>query len=142
MMDELKNAENKMIEEENKKQEIIKQKETEPKETEKEPKQKDVFVKLKNYNKESTNKQSILPSRNNKNSVEIPNHIKSKIVSIQNQSSSDSHILKENANRYTHKGKFSNFIILKQVDKTKTNKNYSLSYKDYVEMAKNEINKK
>ena len=118
MMDELRNAENKMIED---RKEIIKQKEPESK--------KNVFVKLKNYNKEANK-----PLPRNKNPMKIPNHIKTKIASIQNQS--ESHILKENANRYTHKGKISNFIMLKQVDKTKMNKNYSLSYKDYAEMSK------
>jgi hypothetical protein len=119
MMDELKNAENKMIED---RKEIIQQKQ---------PEVKNVFVKLKNYNKESSK-----PLPRNTNSMKIPNHIKNKIASIQNQSN-DRHILKENANRYTHKGKFSNFIMLKQVDKTKINKNYSLSYKDYAKITKN-----
>ena len=131
--DEIKNAENKMIEEKIRKEETQKEKEAEENINLKPPK--DVFVKLKNYNKESSNKQSIPPSRNNKNSAKIPNYIKSKIASVQNQPN-ETYVLKENANRYTHNGKFSNFNILKPVERSKLNKNYTLSYKDYAEMVK------
>ena len=130
MMNEVKNAENKLIEETKQIEEIKKIKEMEKN---KDPKVKDVFAKLKSYN---TEKPTVYPSRNNRNMKPIPNYLKSKILSIQNKSN-ESHVLKENANRYTHNGKFVNFSILKKVDKQKIDKNYDLSYKDYMQMVKN-----
>ena len=47
-----------------------------------------------------------------------------------------SQILKENANRYTHLGKFSNFILLKAVNKIHYDKNYKMSYRDFLLMNK------
>jgi hypothetical protein len=49
-----------------------------------------------------------------------------------NKSNNDKFILKENANRFTHNGKFFNFIMLKKVDKKKVDKKYTLSYKEFM----------
>ena len=53
---------------------------------------------------------------------------------IRKTANNESQILKENANRYTHLGKFSNFTLLKIVDKKQTSK---LSYRDYMMMQNN-----
>ena len=44
---------------------------------------------------------------------------------------SDTHLLKENSNRYTWEGRMSNLLLLKKVDKHIMDKNYSLSFADY-----------
>ena len=46
--------------------------------------------------------------------------------------------IKEKANRYTHNGKFANFIMLQVVDRKKVDKQYALSYSDYAKKMKNE----
>ena len=61
------------------------------------------------------------PIHNNNN----PNNIKN---------NNTTQILKENANRYTHQGKFSNFILLKVP--TKQDKKSVLSYRDYIKLNK------
>jgi hypothetical protein len=48
-----------------------------------------------------------------------------------NNKANDKCILKENANRYTHNGKYSNINLLKKIDRKIVDKNYSLSYKDF-----------
>ena len=47
-------------------------------------------------------------------------------------------LIKENANRYTHNGKFTNFVMLQVVDRKKVDKRYALSYSDYAKKMKNE----
>ena len=85
-----------------------------------EVKTRDIFVRLKNYNTEKPISNRNMSNRNNSNKKPV----------IQ---TNENYILKENANRYTHNGKFVNFDMLKKekIDKTE------LSYKDYVEMIKN-----
>jgi hypothetical protein len=56
----------------------------------------------------------------------------SKTNSVQPQNkSSDQILLKEHANRYTHNGRFYNFILLKTVKRDVVDKTYALSYKDF-----------
>ena len=52
------------------------------------------------------------------------------------QSQSGNGLLKEHANRYTHNGRFSNFMILKTVNRNVVDKKYALSYKDYKMISK------
>ena len=52
-------------------------------------------------------------------------------------------ILKENANRYTCEGRFSNFNILQKVDRKKVDKKYSTTFADFKKMQmekKNNMN--
>lgn len=90
------------------------------------PKQKtkDIFANFKNSKsiQTQTNKMT-----NKANTKPMPN---------QTSINTGSEILKENANRYTHLGKFSNFILLKVVDKSNYDKNLKLSYSDYIKMNK------
>jgi hypothetical protein len=135
---ELKQAEEKM------KQEHDKQKEMEESQSQSQPKTKDVFAKLKKYNQDAVSKPSAPPRNNRSNQTQIPNHIKSKLAQIQNPNANPKQnqqnilqLLKENANRYTHSGRFVNFMILKSVDRKVVDKKYALSYKDYIELMKN-----
>lgn len=95
-----------------------------------EPPKKELFAKLKNYNRETTNAPSNY--KNNKPNP-LPNYMKPTIS--QNQQSGKA-LLKENANRYTHNGRFSNFMILKTVNRNVVDKKYALSYKDYKMISK------
>lgn len=95
---------------------------------------KELFAKLKHYNKETTNGPSNF--KNNKPSP-LPNYMKPTVVQSQSQRHSSSNILlKEHANRYTHSGRFSNFMILKTVNRNVVDKKYALSYKDYKMISK------
>ena len=40
-------------------------------------------------------------------------------------------LLKENANRFTHQGRFTNLVILQTINKTVTNKNYVVTYAEF-----------
>lgn len=93
---------------------------------------KELFAKLKHYNREPTNGPSNL--KNNKPNL-LPNYMKPTVVQTQSQPSNNV-LLKEHANRYTHSGRFSNFVILKTVNRNVVDKKYALSYKDYKLISK------
>jgi hypothetical protein len=74
---------------------------------------------------------------------DLTNEVQSKLAQIQNSNPNTNsntknylQVLKENANRYTHSGRFINFIILKSIDRKVVDKNYALSYKDYMKISK------
>ena len=91
----------------------------------KEPK-KNVFAKFKNYNKDGPSGRvvSAAPPKNS-----IPNN-----NSVNESKKNEPIILKERTNRYTHEGKFSNFNILKKVDKKVVNKKYAMTFADFKKM--------
>jgi len=62
---------------------------------------KPLFVKLKSYNSNKT------------------------------KNTSQNLILKENSNRYTYKGKFANYNILKKIDRKMVDKKYAVSYREF-----------
>jgi len=106
---------------------IQKQKEREEKEKEKEEKQvqvqpikKNVFAKFKSYN-----------NNNTKSSVSTPAKEMQKIVE---ENKENDVILKEKSNRYTCEGRFSNFAILKKVDKKVTNKRLAMTFAEFKKM--------
>lgn len=118
--EELKRCE---IKQEDIKKEEIKKKEEDDKNGITNDKKK-LFAKLKNYNS--------VPS-NFKESIAAP--INRQSTSQTNTSSNNNNlVLKENANRYTWKGRFSNFDILKKVDKNLVNKNAKLTFSDFKKM--------
>jgi hypothetical protein len=125
---ELKLKEEKEKEEERKKEE----KENEEKikgeklEENKDEKKKNVFAKFKSYNREagSGRVNTVAPPKNS-----IPN---TKIN--ENEKKNEKMILKENANRYTCEGRFSNFNILQKVDRKKVDKKYSTTFADFKKM--------
>jgi len=83
---------------------------------------KSVFAQFKTYNKDggSGRVNSVAPP---KNSISTGNN--------SNVAAYNPLLLKEKANRYVCKGRFSNFPILKQVDRKKIDKDYALSFADY-----------
>lgn len=104
---------------------------------------KNVFAKLKNYNKSSN---PVQPNRSNheqkqeankmninipSNSLKKPNHV----LYPSSASSKQSFILKEKSNSYLCKGRFSNFNLLQPIKKEVVDKNYNMSFKDFKQRA-------
>lgn len=87
---------------------------------------KNVFAKFKSYNREagSGKVNTAAPPKNS-----IPN---TKITDESKKN--EKMILKENANRYTCEGRFSNFNILQKVDRKKVDKKYSTTFADFKKM--------
>jgi hypothetical protein len=100
---------------------------------------KNVFAKLKNYNKSSNPIQaSSQPTRQNQDqeinkpqdqiqNIKKPNTIRYN----QTNSNSSTILLKERANNYLSKGRFSNLTFLQAVKKEIFDKNYKMSFKDF-----------
>jgi len=86
---------------------------------------KSVFAKFKSYNKEAgSGRVNSAPPP--KNSIPSNNNFKS---------NTEPCILKEEANRYLCKGRFSNFNILQKVDRKKIDKKYALNFADFKKMT-------
>ena len=86
---------------------------------------KNVFAKFKSYNREagSGKVNTGAPPKNS-----IPN------TKINDDKKNEKMILKENSNRYTCEGRFSNFNILQKVDRKKVDKKYSTTFADFKKM--------
>ena len=99
-----------------------------------EPK-KNVFAKFKSYNKEAgTGHVNIgAPPKNS-----IPNN---KVTESSNNNN-EKVLLKENANRYSHEGKLSNFNFLKKVDRKVVDKKYGMTFADFKRLQEEKKNKK
>lgn len=130
MEEELKNYEKKLEQKENEE----KEKETKKKQDEEENKnnlvpvvevKKNVFAKFKSYNKEAGtgHVNTAAPPKNS-----IPNN------KVTETNSNEKVILKENANRYSYEGKFSNFNFLKKIDRKVVDKKYAMSFADFKRM--------
>ena len=87
-----------------------------------EPK-KNVFVKFKTYNKDTSVKTSMACPSNNTN--------------MSSKSSKHTVILKEKSNRYTCEGKMSNFSFLKKIEKKICNQKLGISFGDFKRMSRN-----
>lgn len=118
---ELKNFESKLEEKEIKeKEQLLQKSETNTKTNDCEKNKKNVFVKFKSYNKQmGTGIMNKVPPPSNSIPNKNRNHFNEKTL------------LKEKANHYTCEGKFSNFNMLKKVDKKSVNKKYSMSFADF-----------
>ena len=120
------------IEEELKKAQIKKDEEKEikdEKEKEKEKdkdKSKDVFARLKSYNKDSVN---MMTKNRQSSNMPLPPQIKAKLPNV--NTSSDNMLLKEHANRYTWEGRLANLSMLKKIEKKFVDKNYEMSFADF-----------
>ena len=88
---------------------------------------KNVFAKFKSYNKKADPSLKNVQSKNNDNNTN--NNIN--IHQVKKEKENQKAKLKENANRYTHGGKFANFSFLKKADKTVYNKKLAFSYADF-----------
>ena len=96
-------------------------------------KSKDLFVRLKTYNKDSKPQMQTAHMQKNreKNNFVLPPQIK---ANLPNVNSNEKQLLKENANRYTWEGRLANFTILKTTKKNVFDKNYNLSFSDFKQM--------
>ena len=96
---------------------------------------KNIVANFKNYNKD-TNK----VANNMRNGRQLPPQI---INTIQNvNKTSDKQLLKEQSNRYTREGRFSDCPFLQKIDKKVTYKNYAMSFADFKRMQTNNQKKK
>ena len=125
--EELKIAEKKFEEEKQKKEEEEKNRKEEIKNN----KTKNVFAKLKDYNKENKlpNNIKIQAKNRGQQNFVLPPQIKANLPNVDQNSGKQ--LLKENANRYTWEGRLSNFSPLKKVNKTLVNKNLALTFADF-----------
>jgi len=85
---------------------------------------KNVFAKFKSYNKEAGASKNMAPPP--KNNINMKN--------VTSESGNDKILLKEKSNRYSHEGRFSNFNILKKVDKKVVSKKYAMSFSEFKKM--------
>ena len=120
-IEEQKNA--KKLEEEQAEKAQAEKQEAEKQELElkEEPKKKNVFASFKNYNKNTTKDSSNKPTTGNPTAATA-------------NTKTEDLILKENANHYTCDGRYSNFIVLKKVDKTLVDKRLKMSFADFKKM--------
>lgn len=88
---------------------------------------KDVFAKLKSYNRDNSIKSATVALNPKKPS----NFSKNTAV---NTKVEEDMILKENANRYSYQGKLVNFSFLKKVDRKTVDKNYAMSFAEFKKM--------
>jgi len=130
---ELKIAEQKFEEEKHKKEEEEKNRKEEMKNN----KTKNVFAKLKDYNKDNNlpNNIKIQAKNRGQQNFVLPPQIKANLPKI--DQNSDKQFLKENANRYTWEGRLSNFSPLKKINKTLVNKNLALTFADFKRIQQN-----
>lgn len=126
MEEELKEAKKRKDEEEQRLKEEAEKSKDEIKKT------KDIFARLKSYNT-NTNTSNNTKQNSNSNKKSVPNHMKAQLLSkIQpNNNNNNCQLLKEISNRYTHQGRFSNFSMLKGIDRKTNNKNYKLTYSEF-----------
>ena len=101
---------------------------------------KNVFVKLKDYNK-NTKENSIRPMKNRTdNNAMLPAQIKNNLADINKKS--EKMFLKEKANRYTWEGRLTNFCPLKKIDKKMIDKNLNMTYTEFKKLQQESQNKK
>lgn len=99
----------------------MKEKEKEKEKTSESKEKKNVFAQFKTYNKDggSGRVNSVAPPKNSIPGASSSNNTYNPLL------------LKEKANRYVCKGRFSNFPILKKIDRKKIDKDYALSFAEY-----------
>ena len=141
MEKELKEAQEK-LEKKQKEEERLKLEEENKEKNEKEglptstPVKKNVFAKLKNYNRDNSLKTAGIPSDNKSVSKKvIPPPDKNAT------STSEALLLKENANRYSYEGKVVNFSFLKKVERKVVDKRYAMNFADFKKMMTDKKNK-
>ena len=128
MEDEINKAKTKIEEQKNAKKleeeqaQALAEKQKQELDLKEEPKKKNVFATFKNYNTNTTKDSSNKPTTGNSNATTTDNK------------NTEDLILKENANHYTCDGRYSNFLVLKKVDKTLVDKRLKMSFADFKKM--------
>lgn len=137
--EELKRAEEKYDNEKEREKREIEERESRTKIND--PKQ--VFANLKSYNKPLLKTTPLkttplnMPSKNRDNAkFVLPPQIKASLPHINSNANTsvDKHLMKDNANRYTWEGRFSNWLILKKVDRKQIDKKYAMTFADFKKM--------
>jgi len=133
MEKELKEAQEK-IENKQKEELEIKQQIEENKEKEiTAPVKRNVFAKMKNYNKDTSLKSAGIPTDNKS--------VTKKVIPSSKNADSKNMVLKENANRYSYEGKIANFSFLKKVERKAIDKRYAMNFSDFKKMVMDKKNK-
>ena len=129
MEDEIKEAERKLQVEKEQEQLREQRKEQQSREQKEQnikidtPK-KNVFAKLKKYNRVDAKSQIIQPNAN-----KTVNN--SRIMSNDKTVEKENVVVKERANRYSYEGKFANFSFLKKVDRKLVDSKYAMSFSEF-----------
>ncbi len=143
MEKELKEAQEKLEKKQKEEEELKQQIEENKEKNEKEgsvatnaSSKKNVFAKLKNYNRDNSLKTAGIPSDNKSVSKKvIPPPDKNTTTT------SEALLLKENANRYSYEGKMVNFSFLKKVERKAIDKRYGMNFADFKKMMMDKKNK-
>ena len=93
----------------------------------KEKPKKDVFAKLKSYNRDNSIKSATV-ALDSKKPSNVPKN------TAVNTKVEEDIILKENANRYSYQGRMVNFSFLKKVDRKTVDKTYAMSFAEFKKM--------
>ena len=131
MEKELKEAQEKLEKKQKEEQEMKQQMEENKEKNEREgststPAKKNVFAKLKNYNRDNSLKTSGIPSDNKS--------VSKKVIPQPDKNANEGLLLKENANRYSYEGKMVNFSFLKKVERKVVDKRYAMNFADFKKM--------
>jgi len=126
MDDEIKEAERKLQVEKEQEQlrEQRKEQQARDQNTKIDTPKKDVFAKLKKYNRVDAKSQIIQPNTN-----KTVNN--SRMTSNDKTVEKENMIVKERANRYSYEGKFANFSFLKKVDKKLVDSKYAMTFSEF-----------
>ena len=89
---------------------------------------KTVFAKLKSYNS-MTNSSSEMSKMDKRNA--LPPQMKVNLPNVNSTATPEDMLLKENANRYTWEGRFSNMNLLKKIDRKLIDKKYAMTFADF-----------
>lgn len=92
---------------------------------------KNVIASLKSYNKDNSRPNEMKYQTKNRTSsnMVLPPQIKAKLPDVNTKM--EKQLLKENANRYTCEGRFSNFNPLKKIDRKLLDKNLNMTFADF-----------
>jgi hypothetical protein len=129
MMKEIEEAEKKLAEKKIKEQELEEKKKEEKNldkhmflDKDKTKEKRNVFAKLKTYNKDISIKAAAVP---------LDRPAPSKHTDIKEEK-----VIKERANRYSYEGKIANFNFLKKIDRKIVDKRYAISFSEFKKMQK------
>jgi len=122
MMQQIKDAQEKLDEKKRKEEEEKREKENQ-KNKEKDTQsvtKKDVFVKFKSYNKDTSISVASVPA--------------DRKSSMKQTKSQEEKVVKENANRYSYEGKLANYNFLKKTDRKVVDKRFAVSFSEFKKM--------
>ena len=140
MSEEIKAAQQKLEDKKRQKEEEEQQNQKQQEESSKtnaivEQPKKNVFAKLKSYNRDTSIKSATVALDSKKPQTNIP-----KTAQV-NTKQNENMILKERANRYSYQGRMANFSFLKKVERKVVDKYYAMTFAEFKKMVLMEQNK-